>query len=53
MNVLKTVERLVVIRDEIRAVKEKLEHHQRELDGVASELIEFLKQQQIIETRTY
>jgi hypothetical protein len=43
MSSLNIVKRIVLLRKDIQAVREKLEHYERELDGLASELVEYLK----------
>ena len=52
MNVLKTIENIVRIKNEIGEIRAKLEHYERELDGAAGELIEFLKHKKIIEPKS-
>lgn len=52
MNPLKIIEELVKVREEIRETRLKLEHFERQIDYLSSELIEFLKHKRIIETRT-
>jgi hypothetical protein len=51
MNVIKVVESLIRIREELEAAKDKIEHLRRELDSQTNDLIEFLKDKRIIETR--
>lgn len=36
---IKIIKRLVFLRQEIRNLREKLEYYERELDGIASELV--------------
>jgi hypothetical protein len=52
MNVLKTIEKIVRIKNEIGEIRAKLEHYERELDFAAGELIEFLKHKKIIEPKS-
>ena len=52
MNVIKVIESLIRIREELEETKGKIEHLRRELDGQTNDLIEFLKDKRIIETRT-
>lgn len=52
MNVIKVIESLIRIREELDETKNKIEHLRRELDGQTNDLIEFLKDKRIIETRT-
>lgn len=52
MNPLKIVEELIKTRDELKEISRTLYHKEKELDRLASELIEFLKHKKIIETRT-
>lgn len=42
-EVMKRIEDIVRVRDELHAVQRKVEHLQRELDGAAAEIIGFLK----------
>jgi hypothetical protein len=52
VNVIKVIESLIRIREELEETKGKIEHLRRELDGQTNDLIEFLKDRRIIETRT-
>jgi hypothetical protein len=52
MEIIKIVESLVKIRDQVDETKNKLEFLRRELDVQTGLLIEFLKHKRIIETRT-
>jgi hypothetical protein len=52
MNVIKVIESLIRIREELEETKGKIEHLRRELDAQTGDLIEFLKDRRIIETRT-
>jgi len=52
MNVIKVIESLIRIREELDEAKGKIEHLRRELDSQTNDLIEFLKDRRIIETRT-
>lgn len=52
MNIIKVLESLIRVRDELEETKNKIEHLRRELDIHTGELIEFLKDKRIIETRT-
>lgn len=52
MNVIKVIESLIRIRDELDETKSKIEHLRRELDAQTNDLIEFLKDRRIIETRS-
>lgn len=49
MNILKKIETIVRVRDELHEVQKKVEHLQRELDGTASEIIGFLKEKGYLE----
>lgn len=51
MNPIEIVEKIVAVKDEIREIKLKLEHHQRCLDHIADDLIEYLKYKKLIESR--
>jgi cell division protein FtsL len=51
MNVIKKIERLVQIKNEIRKMRQTLEFQEKELDGIAGELVEFLMHKKIIEPR--
>ena len=52
MNVIKVIESLIRIREELEETKGKIERLRRELDAQTNDLIEFLKDRRIIETRT-
>lgn len=52
MNVIRTLEEIIKIRDEITDISKSLEYRGRELDKKVHDLIEFLKAKRIIETRT-
>lgn len=52
MNVIKVIESLIKIREELEETKAKIERLRKELDGQTNDLIEFLKDRRIIETRT-
>jgi dsDNA-specific endonuclease/ATPase MutS2 len=52
MNVIKVIESLIRIREELEETKKKIEYLRRELDAQTGDLIEFLKDRRIIETRT-
>jgi uncharacterized protein Yka (UPF0111/DUF47 family) len=45
---IKQAEKLIQLRDRLRELQEELEHVRREVDGVANDLIEHLKNQEII-----
>lgn len=49
MNILKKIETIVRVRDELHEVQKKVEHLQRELDGTAAELIGLLKEKGYLE----
>lgn len=49
MKILKHVENIVKVRDELHELQRKAEHLRRELDGIASELIGFLKENGYLE----
>ncbi len=51
MNVIKVIESLIRIREELEETKGKIENLRRELDAQTNDLIEFLKDRRIIETR--
>lgn len=51
MNPLEIVEKIVMVKDEIREIKNKLEHQQKRLDNLAGDLIEYLKYKRLIESR--
>lgn len=44
MNILKKIEDIIRVRDELYEVQKKVEYLRRELDGSAAELIGFLKE---------
>lgn len=44
MNILKQVESIIRVREELYELQKKAEHLQRELDGVAAEIVGFLKE---------
>jgi hypothetical protein len=52
MNIISVLESIVKIRMELDQMKDKMEHLSRELDVQTSNMIEFLKDQRIIEART-
>jgi hypothetical protein len=52
MNVIKVIESLIRIRQELEETNRKIEHLHGELDVQTNDLIEFLKDRRIIETRT-
>lgn len=43
MNILRNVENIVRVREELYELQRKVEHLRRELDGTAAEIIGFLK----------
>jgi tetrahydromethanopterin S-methyltransferase subunit G len=51
MNVIKILEKIVKSKNEIREVRQKLEHVERELDAHVAEMIEFLRFKRIIESK--
>lgn len=51
MNVLKNLENIVKVRDELREVQGKVQHLQRELDSNIAEIIEFLKWRELIRVK--
>lgn len=51
MNVLKNIENLVKIKDELHEIQKKTEHLQREIDSNVAEIIEFLKWKQLIQVK--
>jgi ElaB/YqjD/DUF883 family membrane-anchored ribosome-binding protein len=51
VNPIKSVENIVRLRDELREMRDKLEHIMRELDAEAGEIIRFLKANNMIETK--
>lgn len=52
MNVIKILEEIVEIRDEINEVARKLEFQSKILDKKVYDLLEFLKMKRLVETRT-
>lgn len=44
MKILKNVETIVKIKEELYDLQKKIEHLRRELDGTAAEIIGFLKE---------
>lgn len=52
MNVIKTLEKIVRIKDEIGEISRKLDHQRNELDKCTYEIIEYLKMKRLVETRT-
>lgn len=48
-EVMKRIEDIVRVRDELHAVQRKVEYLQRELDGAAAEIIGFLKEKGYLE----
>lgn len=52
MDVIKILEKIVGVRQEVLKVSEQLDHLQKELDLQVYEMIEFLKHKKIIETKS-
>lgn len=52
MDIVKVLEKIVGIRQEVLEVSERLNHLQGELDLQISEMIEFLKHRGIVETKS-
>jgi hypothetical protein len=51
MSIIKKIEDIIRIRDELYEVEKKVEHLRREMDGTAAELLGFLKEKGLIQTR--
>ena len=52
MDVIKILEKIVGIRQEVLKVSDQLNHLQKELDIQVSDMVEFLKHKRIIETKS-
>jgi hypothetical protein len=52
MNPLKIIEELIKIKEEMRGVRLKIEHFERQIDHLSGDMLEYLKHKRIIETRT-
>lgn len=52
MNVIKVIEEIIQVRDEINDTSRKLEFQAKLLDKKVYDLIEFLKMKKILESRT-
>jgi hypothetical protein len=44
VNILKKIEDIIKVRDELHEIQKKVEYLRRELDGTAAELIGFLRE---------
>lgn len=51
MDVIKILENIVKIRQEVLEVSDQLKHLQNELDLQIADMVEFLKHKRIIETK--
>lgn len=51
MSIIKKIEDLIRIRDELYEVQRKMEHLRRELDGTAAELLGFLEEKGFLERK--
>jgi len=51
MNIIKKIEDIIRIRDELYEVEKKIQHLRREMDGTAAELLGLLKEKGLIQTR--
>lgn len=52
MDVIKTLQKIAEIRQEVLKVSDRLDHLQNELDHQIADMIEFLKQKGIIEMKS-
>lgn len=52
MNVIKTLEKICRIREEMKKISRALEHQQQELDQCTHEIVEYLKMKRLVESRT-
>lgn len=52
MNVIKTLEKICRVREEMNKISRALEHQQNELDKCTHEIIEYLKMKRLVESRT-
>ena len=50
-TILKNVERIVKIKEELYELQSKIEYLRRELDGTAAEIVGFLKENGYLEKR--
>jgi ElaB/YqjD/DUF883 family membrane-anchored ribosome-binding protein len=51
VNLIRSVENIVRLKNELREMRDKLEHIMRELDAEAGEIIGLLKAKNMIETK--
>lgn len=52
MNVIKILQKIVLIREEMGELSRKLDYQRNELDKCTHEIIEYLKMKRLIESRT-
>ncbi len=52
MNVIKTLEKICKVREEMNKISRALEYQQKELDKCTHEIIEYLKMKRLVESRT-
>lgn len=52
MNVIKTLEKICKIKEEMGKISRSLDHQRHELDKCTYEIIEYLKMKRLVESRT-
>jgi hypothetical protein len=52
MNIIKTLEELVKVKDELYRLDKQIRWQADQVDRIAADLVEFLKDQRIIEPKT-
>lgn len=48
---MKFLERLVKVKDELRRIQHEVDHLSREVDGIASDMVQYLKENKLITVR--
>lgn len=48
---MKFLERLVKVKDELRKIQHEVDYLSREVDGIASDMVQFLKENELLTVR--